>query len=91
MTTSIRSILVDDEPRGLSSMEKLLEMNCPEVDIVATCNSVDSAIEKIEQLDPDLIFLDIAMPVKNGFDLLKEIKDPHFEVIFVDFNCMSKI
>lgn len=83
MTTSIRSILVDDEPRGLSSMEKLLEMNCPEVDIVATCNSVDSAIEKIEQLDPDLIFLDIAMPVKNGFDLLKEIKDPHFEVIFV--------
>ena len=42
--TSIRSIRVDDEPRGLSSMEKLLEMNCPEVNIVATCNSVDIAI-----------------------------------------------
>ena len=83
MTMSIRSILVDDEPRGLSSMEKLLEMNCPEVNIVSTCNSVDSAIEKIEQLDPDLIFLDIAMPVKNGFELLKEIKEPRFEVIFV--------
>jgi two-component system LytT family response regulator len=83
MTTLIRSILVDDEPRGLSSMEKLLEMNCPEVNIVACCNSVDAAIEKIVQLDPDLIFLDIAMPVKNGFDLLKEVKDPRFEVIFV--------
>ena len=83
MITSFRTILVDDEPRGLNSMEKLLEMNCPDVNIVASCNSVDSAIEKISQLDPDLMFLDIAMPVKNGFDLLKEIKDPRFEVIFV--------
>jgi two-component system LytT family response regulator len=83
MITSIRTILVDDEPRGLNSMEKLLEMNCPDVSIIGTCNSVDSAIEKIAQLDPDLIFLDIAMPVKNGFDLLKEVKDPRFEVIFV--------
>ena len=83
MTTSLRSILVDDEPRGLTSMEKLLQMNCPEVTIVASCNSVDMAIEKIMQLDPDLIFLDIAMPVKNGFDLLKEVNDPRFEVIFI--------
>ena len=83
MTMTLRSILVDDEPRGLNSMEKLLEMNCPEVSIVASCNNVDMALEKISQLDPDLIFLDIAMPVKNGFDLLKEVKDPRFEVIFI--------
>ena len=83
MTISLRCILVDDEPRGLNSMEKLLQMNCPDINIVASCNSVDMAIEKIIQLDPDLIFLDIAMPVKNGFDLLKEVKDPRFEVIFV--------
>ena len=81
--TSLRSILVDDEPRGLSSMEKLLQLNCPDVVIVASCNNVDMAFEKIMQLDPDLIFLDIAMPVKNGFDLLREIKDPRFEVIFI--------
>ncbi|HEV8273934.1 MAG TPA: LytTR family DNA-binding domain-containing protein [Chitinophagaceae bacterium] len=83
MITSIRTILVDDEPRGLTSMEKLLEMNCPDIAIVASCNNVDTAIEKITELDPDLIFLDIAMPVKNGFDLLKEIKEPRFEVIFI--------
>ena len=44
---------------------------------------MDDAIEKIQQLHPDLIFLDIAMPVKNGFDLLKGLRDVLFEVIFV--------
>ncbi len=83
MTQNLKSILVDDEPRGLSSMQKLLELNCPDVEITALCSNVDEATEKIKQLRPDLVFLDISMPVKNGFDLLKELKDAHFEVIFV--------
>jgi len=84
MTPSpLRTILVDDEPRGLNSLEKLLQINCPEVTTVATCSNVDAAIEKIRQLQPDLVFLDIAMPVKDGFDLLKELKDVLFEVIFI--------
>lgn len=81
--TSLRTILIDDEPRGLSSMDKLLQMHCPEVEVIAACSSVDEAIDKIKWLQPDLVFLDIAMPVKNGFDLLKEIEDISFEVIFV--------
>ena len=81
--TSLRTILVDDEPRGLNSMQKLLQLNCPDVNVIAACSSVDDAIEKIGGLQPDLIFLDIAMPVKNGFDLLKELKQTPFEVIFV--------
>lgn len=79
----LRTILIDDEPRGLNSLQKLLQLNCPDVNVIAACTSVDDAIEKIDQLHPALIFLDIAMPVKNGFDLLKEIKEPRFEVIFV--------
>ena len=79
----LRTILVDDEPRGLNSMQKLLQMNCPDVDVISACSNVDSAIEKIKELKPDLVFLDIAMPVKNGFDLLKELKEIQFEVIFV--------
>ena len=81
--TSLRTILVDDEPRGLNSMQKLLQLNSPEVEITGTASNVDEAIEKIKLLQPDLVFLDIAMPVKNGFELLKEIKEIHFEVIFV--------
>jgi two-component system LytT family response regulator len=81
--SSLRTILVDDEPRGLNSMEKLLQMHCPEVKTIAACSTVDEAIEKINCLQPDLVFLDIAMPIKNGFELLKEIAEVRFEVIFV--------
>lgn len=80
---NIKTILVDDEPRGLASLQKLLQINCADVDVIACCTSAEEAKLKIEQLQPELVFLDIAMPVKNGFDLLKEIEDPRFEVIFV--------
>jgi len=83
MQSTLRTILVDDEPRGLNSLQKLLQMNCPDVNIIATSTSVDDATEKIKELQPDLVFLDISMPVKNGFDLLKELKEVNFEVIFV--------
>ena len=81
--TSITTILVDDEPRGINSMQKLLQINCPDVTVIGTCTNPDDAIQMIRNLGPDLIFLDIAMPIKNGFELLKELKDTHFEVIFV--------
>jgi two-component system, LytTR family, response regulator len=81
--TTLHTLLIDDEPRGLNTMQKLLELNCPDVSIVGTCTHVDDAIEKINQLHPDLVFLDIAMPVKTGFDLLREFEEPEFEVIFV--------
>jgi len=81
--TTVKTILIDDEPRGLNSMQKLLQINCPEVDVVGSYTNADEAIEMIKNLDPDLIFLDIAMPVKNGFELLKELKEFQFEVIFV--------
>ena len=84
MTSSmLRTILVDDEPRGINSLHKLLLLNCPDVNVVASCTNVDDAIEKINELHPELVFLDIAMPVKNGFDLLREIREPSFEIIFV--------
>ena len=79
----LRTILVDDEPRGLNSMERLLQLNCRDVEIAAACSNVDAAIEKIRELKPDLVFLDIAMPVKTGFDLLHELREVPFEVIFV--------
>ena len=81
--TSLKTILIDDEPRGISSMQKLLQINCPDVSVIGSCTNADGAIEMIRNHDPDLIFLDIAMPIKSGFDLLKELKGFPFEVIFV--------
>jgi two-component system LytT family response regulator len=83
MMNKLRTILVDDEPRGISALQRLLEFNCPEVEVVACCNSADEASQKIEQLNPDLVFLDIAMPKKNAFDLLQVLTDINFEIIFV--------
>ena len=79
----IRTILVDDEPRGISSLERLLQFNCPEVEIIGTCQDAIEAKGKIESLHPQLVFLDIAMPRKTGFDLLKDLSPLNFEIIFV--------
>jgi two-component system, LytTR family, response regulator len=79
----LKAILIDDEPRGISSLQKLLQINCPNVDVIGSSTEVNEAINMIRKLLPDIIFLDIAMPVKNGFELLKELNDLNFEVIFV--------
>jgi two-component system LytT family response regulator len=79
----IKTLLVDDEPRGLTSLQLLLQMNCPEVEIIAMCGSAEEAKEKISSLQPELVFLDIAMPGKTGFDLLRDIPEINFEIIFV--------
>lgn len=76
-------MLVDDEPRGLSALKRLLELYCPEVKIIGECQDTRSAMEAIPMLEPELVFLDIAMPDKNGFDLLNELSPVHFEIIFV--------
>ena len=79
----IKTILVDDEARGLSSLKKLIEVNCPELEIISECQDVRRATEDILMLRPQLVFLDIAMPARSGFDLLNDLKDIRFEIIFV--------
>lgn len=79
----IKTILVDDEPRGLNTLKKLLQVYCPELKIVAECDTADSAKEKIELLEPQLVFLDISLPGKTSFDMLAELEHIQFEIIFV--------
>lgn len=79
----IRTIIVDDEQRGISTLKKLLHEYCPELKLVAECTDADSAKEKIELLEPQLVFLDISLPGKSSFDLLAELETVSFEIIFV--------
>ncbi|MEO6130770.1 MAG: LytTR family DNA-binding domain-containing protein [Saprospiraceae bacterium] len=79
----IKSILIDDEPRGLSSLQKLLEFHCPEVEVMQACRRTAEAKAAIEKFNPELVFLDIEMPGKNGFELLDELPEIDFEIIFV--------
>jgi two-component system LytT family response regulator len=79
----LKTILVDDEQRGINTLKKIIELNCPQLKIVAECNNALTAFEKINLLEPQLLFLDISMPGKNGFELLKEFETISFEIIFV--------
>lgn len=76
-------MIVDDEFNAREVLEKLLMRYFSEkFIIVEKCQSVDEALIAIEKFKPDLVFLDIQMPNKNGFQLFKELKDVNFEVIF---------
>src|SRR3954462_5478772 len=76
----MRAIIIDDERLARSELKKLLT-DYPEIEIVAEAANAGEGIEKIENLNPDLVFLDIQMPGKTGFELLAELdRAPH--VIF---------
>ncbi len=78
----IKSILVDDEEHCLNTLEILLGEYCPQVQVLERCQSVDAAMQAINKWTPQLIFLDVELPVKNGFELLEQFTEPPFSVIF---------
>ena len=79
---SLRAVIVEDEPTGIENLRYKLEQQCPEVEIVAECLSGKDAIRQIQRHLPDLVFLDIMLGDMTGFDVLKEIRQPTFAVVF---------
>ncbi|MEO5594257.1 MAG: response regulator, partial [Chitinophagaceae bacterium] len=78
----IRAIIIDDEQHCLDTLSYLLKQNCPEVQLVDQCRSAKSGLEAIRTLKPDLVFLDIEMPIMNGFELLEQLSVLSFAVVF---------
>ena len=77
----IKTLLIDDERLARKGLTSLLQ-HIPDIDVVGEAANVDEALKQIDKLKPDLLFLDIEMPERSGFDLLEELIDvPH--VIFV--------
>ena len=79
----INTVIIDDEINNIKNLEQLLNLYCPEVNMIATALNGKDGKEKILQLRPDLVFLDIQMPGENGFELLQSLSNYTFEVIFV--------
>lgn len=79
----IKAVLIDDEPLLVKNLESLLKKYCPQVVVSGSANSLSTGKELIENVLPDLVFLDIEMPYGSGFDLLRSFESPPFEVIFV--------
>lgn len=69
----VKAIIIDDERLARTELKKLLQ-EFPDIEIMDEASNAEDGLEKIELLNPDLIFLDIQMPGKTGFDLLQELE-----------------
>ncbi|MVM39293.1 response regulator [Spirosoma sp. HMF3257] len=78
----LRAVLIDDETNAREALTNLLRILCPEVTLVGEAKNADLGIELIKKEKPNLVFLDIQMPGKTGFDLLASFDKVDFGVIF---------
>lgn len=78
----LRTLIVDDEHHCRHNLSELIDEYCPGLEVVAMASSVDEALHCIEEQRPSVLFLDIRMPGKDGFDLLSEISTKDIAVVF---------
>jgi two-component system LytT family response regulator len=78
----LKALIIDDEPRASGLLQLMLGRHVPEVGRIWVCNDARQAAPMIQELQPDLVFLDIQMPFLDGFGVLEQIHNRRFKVIF---------
>lgn len=79
----IRTIIVDDEVTARAALKAELAQYCPQLDIIAECSGMQHAIKTINELKPQLVFLDIQLGDGTGFGVLEQLEWKNSRVIFV--------
>ncbi len=79
----LKVLIIDDEKRAREGLFSQLESKSDQIELVGEASSVQEGLQRIRQLEPDLVFLDVEMGDGTGFDLLKEIGSPDFQLVFV--------
>lgn len=79
----IKAIIIDDEKHCIDRLSVLLGDFCPEIRVLGSCLDIDTAYEKINDQQPDVIFLDVHINEATGFDLLRKFEKIDFEIIFM--------
>jgi len=79
----IRSVIIDDEQHNIENLQIILNKWCKDITVVAVGTSVEEGIEILNTHQPELLFLDIQLHDKSGFEILKSLKTIDFEVIFI--------
>lgn len=83
MELNLNVIIVDDEYKAAKTLEYILQIHFPFIKIQGIAHDVTQAEQLIKTYQPDIVFLDIVMPVESGFELLKKFETIDFEIIFV--------
>jgi two-component system LytT family response regulator len=79
---ALKALIVDDESDARENLRILLEDHCPEVQVVGMAGSAEEARKLVQEITPDLLFLDIKMPGEDGFELLRSLADKELPVVF---------
>lgn len=80
---TLTAVLIDDEVSNLKGLAQKLGKLFPKIEITDTFQKPEDAVKALQTEQPDLVFLDIEMPRINGFDLLSQLSNIQFQVIFV--------
>lgn len=75
--------IVDDEPDSATLLQLQLERHCPSINQIISFTNPIEALQSIPKLNPDIVFMDIEMPLMNGFQLLEQLSPLKFNVIFI--------
>ncbi len=78
----ITAIIIDDEKDAQEVLQLMLLKHCSNIKVLACCSNAAQGIDAIKKCQPNLIFLDVEMPVQNGFDVLNAFAEKNFNVIF---------
>ncbi|HVU95520.1 MAG TPA: LytTR family DNA-binding domain-containing protein [Puia sp.] len=78
----LRVVIVDDEQHCCDNLQWLLNEYCPGVEVVGVSNGAEEGLLQIRQLQPQLVFLDVEMPVTDGFAMLERLSGIDFDLIF---------
>ena len=77
-----RALIVEDELRSRDFLKDIVEEFCPQIVVAGTAGTVEDAVQFINTTPPDIVFLDIEMQTGTGFDVLQQVRQRNFHVIF---------
>jgi two-component system, LytTR family, response regulator len=83
MTKKLKTIIIDDEQNAVDFINSIIGEYCPGLEVAGKAYNVADGVEKIKELNPDLVFLDVEMPNGTGFDLLTYFPEKDFDVVFI--------
>lgn len=79
----LKALIVDDEIASVRTLELLLSQFAKDVEVVDVARSSNEALQKVDLINPDIVFLDIEMPGGSGFDFLEQCNNRTFDVVFI--------